>query len=127
MNGRGLTTRAGGRQRRRARRLTHPQSWNWRTARVGGARRRLAGGGPADGEVVLLGSMAAGKCVGVILEILRERLRVPADFVGRGDMSRGRLLLRSAVDRIELPYIPVAGAVRKGKRPPKLAPRRYGN
>ena len=65
------------------------------------------------------------KNVGVMLEILRERLRFPADFVGRGDMSRGGLLLRCAVDRTELPYIPVAGAVRKGKRPPKLAPRRY--
>jgi len=49
----------------------------------------------------------------------------PADFVGRGDMSRGGLLLRCAVDRCELNYISVAGAVRKGKRPPKLEPRRY--
>ena len=40
-------------------------------------------------------------------------------------MSRGGLLLRCAVDRTELAYIPVHGAVRKGKRPPKLEPRRY--
>ena len=45
--------------------------------------------------------------------------------LGAGDMSRGGLLLRSAVDGIELDYISVAGAVRKGKRPPKLEPRRY--
>ena len=38
----------------------------------------------------------------------------------------GGLLLRCAVDRNELDYIPVQGAVRKGKRPPKLEPRRYG-
>jgi hypothetical protein len=76
-------------------------------------------------DVVLLGSIATGKYVGVMLEILQERLRFPSDFVGRGDMSRGGLLLRCAVDRTELGYIPVAGATRKGKRPPKLEPRRY--
>jgi hypothetical protein len=87
--------------------------------------RRLVRRLTPQGDVVLLGSIATGKYVGVMLEILRERLRFPADFVGRGDMSRGGLLLRSAVDRAELSYIPVAGAVRKGKRPPKLEPRRY--
>ena len=76
-------------------------------------------------EVVLLGSVATGKYVSVLLDILQTRIHFPADFVGRGDMSRGGLLLRSAVDGTELPYIPVHGAVRKGKRPPKLAPRRY--
>ena len=76
-------------------------------------------------EVVLLGSVATAKYVGVLLEILRERIRFPGDFVGRGDMSRGGLLLRCAADRTELSYIPVQCAVRKGKRPPKLEPRRY--
>ena len=76
-------------------------------------------------QVVLLGSVATGKYVSVLLEILRERIQFPAEFVGRGDMSRGGLLLRCAVDRTELVYIPVRGAVRKGKRPPKLEPRRY--
>ncbi|MDQ3117386.1 MAG: hypothetical protein M3Q86_12395 [Verrucomicrobiota bacterium] len=76
-------------------------------------------------EAVLLGSIATGKYVGIMLEILQQQLRFPADFVGRGDMSRGGLLLRCAVDRTELAYIPVQGAVRKGKRPPKLTPRRY--
>ncbi len=76
-------------------------------------------------DVVLLGSIATGKYVGVLLDLLQERLRFPADFVGRGDMSRGGLLLRCAADRTELDYIPLAGAVRKGKRPPKLEPRPY--
>jgi len=76
-------------------------------------------------EIVLLGSVATGKYVNVLLQILRERIQFPAEFVGRGDMSRGGLLLRCAVDRTELVYIPVRGAVRKGKRPPKLEPRRY--
>jgi hypothetical protein len=86
--------------------------------------RRLAKGLPTA-EFVLLGSIATGKYIEVLLENFGERLLFPADFVGRGDMSRGGLLLRCAVDRTELHYIPVAGAVRKGKRPPKLEPRRY--
>ena len=88
--------------------------------------QRLAKKLPPDAEIVLLGSIATAKYVDVLLEHFGQRLCFPADFVGRGDMSRGGLLLRSAVDRCELNYIPVAGAVRKGKRPPKLEPRRYG-
>ena len=87
--------------------------------------KKLAKKLSAQGEAVLLGSVATGKYVDVLLEHFGQRLCFPADFVGRGDMSRGGLLLRCAVDRNELPYISVAGAVRKGKRPPKLEPRRY--
>lgn len=76
-------------------------------------------------EIILLGSVATKKYVDVLLENFQGRLHFPAEFVGRGDMSRGGLLLRCAVDRTELDYISVAGAVRKGKRPPKLEPRRY--
>src|ERR1043166_2421058 len=81
---------------------------------------------PANAQIVLLGSIATAKYVDVLLEHFGQRLCFPADCVGRGDMSRGGLLLRCAVDRCELNYISVAGAVRKGKRPPKLEPRRYG-
>lgn len=77
-----------------------------------------------DGRVVLLGSIATGKYVDVLLETFGERLVFPSDFVGRGDMSRGGLLLRCVSDGRELAYEPVAGAVRRGKRPPKLAPLR---
>ncbi len=87
--------------------------------------RKLTKHLPADVEVVLLGSVATGKYVDILVENFGERLLFPAEFVGRGDMSRGGLLLRCAVDRRELEYIPVKGAVRKGKRPPKLEPRRY--
>lgn len=87
--------------------------------------RRLAKDLSANCDVVLLGSIATGKYVEVFLKHFRERLRFPADFVGRGDMSRGGLLLRCAADQAELQYIPVAGARLNGKRPPKLAPRRY--
>ena len=80
---------------------------------------------PSESRVVLLGSIATGKYVDVLLDNFGDRLLFPGDFVGRGDMSRGGLLLRCAVDRCELSYIPVRGAIRKGKRPPKLEPRRY--
>jgi hypothetical protein len=86
--------------------------------------RRLATKLPAQGEVILLGSIATAKYVDVLLANFGERLRFPADFVGRGDMSRGGLMLRCAADGQELSYIPVAGAIVNGKRPPKLAPRR---
>ena len=76
-------------------------------------------------EVILLGSIATGKYVDVLLANFGERLRFPVDFVGRGDMSRGALMLRCAADRRELSYVPVGGAIVNGKRPPKLAPRRY--
>jgi len=87
--------------------------------------RQLATILPRDCDIVLLGSIATGKYVDVFLKHFKERLRFPADFVGRGDMSRGGLMLRCAADRQELRYISVAGAVLSGKRPPKLAPRRY--
>ena len=87
--------------------------------------RRLVRRLTPECDVVLLGSIATGKYIDVLLRIIKERLRFPSDFVGRGDMSRGGLLLRCAVDRTALRYIPVDGALRKGKRPPKLAPRRY--
>ncbi|MDQ6622067.1 MAG: hypothetical protein M3Y86_01095 [Verrucomicrobiota bacterium] len=80
---------------------------------------------PRDTQIVLLGSIATGKYVDVLVENFAERLVFPSDFVGRGDMSRGGLLLRCAVDGCELDYVPVSGAIRHGKRPPKLAPRRY--
>ena len=74
-------------------------------------------------EVVLLGSVATGKYVDVLLEVFGERLLFPVDFVGRGDMSRGALLLRAAREGRELAYEPVAGAVRHGRRAPRVAAR----
>ena len=85
------------------------------------ARRLARRIGPAD-EVVLLGSIATGKYVEPLLAVLGERLRFPADFVGRGDMSRGGLLLRCARAGTELPYVGVRDAVRRGPRPPRLPP-----
>lgn len=74
---------------------------------------------------VLLGSIASDKYVNVLTGILGERLLFPVDFVGRGDMSRGGLMLRAAADGPELEYAPVLGAVRTGTRPPRLEPRSW--
>lgn len=75
------------------------------------------------GRVVLLGSVASGKYVDILLPILGQRLRYPTSFVGRGDMSRGGLLLRSVANGEELEYGPLTAGVRpRGPRPPKLDP-----
>jgi hypothetical protein len=75
-----------------------------------------------DCEVVLLGSIASAKYVDVLVGIFGDRLLFPTEFVGRGDMSRGGLMLRSVRDGQELGYAPVRGAVRHGPRPPRLPP-----
>ena len=85
------------------------------------ARALLLAIGP-DCDVVLLGSVASGKYVDLLLPIFGERLMLPPDFVGRGDMSRGGLMLRCVAAGLELPYVPIAGATRHGQRPPKLQP-----
>jgi len=75
-----------------------------------------------DCEVVLLGSIASAKYVDILTDVFGDRLLFPIDFVGRGDMSRGGLLLRAVRSGEELPYVPVTGAVRHGPRPPRLPP-----
>jgi len=74
----------------------------------------------ADDQVVLLGSVATDKYVGPLLEVFGDRLLFPATFAGRGDMSRGGLLLRCAQSGTPLECVPVRGAVRHGPKPPKL-------
>lgn len=91
---------------------------------LGPLRRDVAALASGEEEVVLLGSIATGKYADTLIEALGERLLFPREFVGRGDMSRGGLLLRQVQEGRELEYIPVAGAVRHGARPPKLAPLR---
>jgi len=76
---------------------------------------------PGD-RVVLLGSIATGKYVDLIERLLDGRLFFPSAFVGRGDMSRGGLMLRCVLRGEELDYVPIAGAIRRGPRPPRLEP-----
>jgi len=68
-------------------------------------------------RIVLLGSVATNKYVKPLLGVFGERLLFPVEFVGRGDMSRGALLLAAAREAGELEYAPVAGAKRQGPRP----------
>lgn len=74
-----------------------------------------------DCSYVLLGSVASAKYTAPLLEVFGERLVFPADFVGRGDMSRGGLMLRHARSGVELRYVPVLGARLHGARPPRLS------
>ena len=75
-----------------------------------------------QGRAILLGSIATDKYSQVLLAAFGERLMFPQEFVGRGDMSRGGLMLRHASTGTELEYASLAGAVRRGSRPAKLAP-----
>lgn len=77
-----------------------------------------------EGEVVLLGSIAQAKYTAPLLEVFGDRLLFPSAFVGRGDMSRGGLLLRATDAGEELAYVKVRGTAIHGSRPPKLEPRR---
>ncbi|HEX5107503.1 MAG TPA: hypothetical protein VFV95_03620 [Vicinamibacterales bacterium] len=95
----------------------------YRTPMERAARSLLDVVGP-DCEVILLGSIASAKYVEVLLPIFGEKLMFPPAFVGRGDMSRGGLMLRCVAANAELEYAPVAGAIRHGQRPPKLPPLR---
>jgi hypothetical protein len=85
---------------------------------------RLASQLAPTARVVLLGSVATDKYVDVLVPQLGDRLYYPPTFVGRGDMSRGGLLLRSADSGIELDYEPLTHlSTRHGARPPKLEAR----
>ena len=75
-----------------------------------------------DDDVVLLGSIASDKYVEPLLGVFGDRLLFPVDFVGRGDMSRGGLLLRARRAGVEPAYGKVLGAVRHGPKPPRLPP-----
>jgi hypothetical protein len=75
-----------------------------------------------DCEAVLLGSVATPKYVEPLLCQFGARLLFPAEFVGRGEMSRGSLLLRCVREGIQLHYAPVAEAELRGRRMEKPAP-----
>lgn len=98
-----------------------PADSRFRRPLVAAARRVRERIGPRC-EVVLLGSVASPKYVDVLGAVFGDRLTFPLDFVGRGDMSRGGLLLRCVAAGRELEYGPVLGAVVHGPRPPRLAP-----
>lgn len=65
---------------------------------------------------VLLGSVATDKYVQPLTQVFGERLLFPPEFSGRGDMSRGSLLLRAARENAELVYAPLLRSARHGSR-----------
>jgi hypothetical protein len=67
--------------------------------------KKLASGIGPDCEVVLLGSLASRKYLEILRPIFGSRLIIPAEFIGRGDMSRGGLLLRYVRENRELNYV----------------------
>jgi hypothetical protein len=67
-------------------------------------------------HVVLLGSIASSRYLELLLEVFGERLQFPAEFIGRGDMSRGSLLLECAAQGRELTYVRAAGSARHAAR-----------
>ena len=76
----------------------------------------------SDTQIILLGSIATPKYVDPLVECFGEQLFFPADFVGRGDMSRGGLLLRAVAADRELAYQQLSGTLKRtGRRPPKLS------
>ena len=84
--------------------------------------RELSARLPQGARAVLLGSVATAKYLEPIAEVLGDRLFFPRDFIGRGDMSRGALLLQRVDAGHELDYVPfVGGVARRGPRAPGVA------
>jgi hypothetical protein len=75
-------------------------------------------------EIVLLGSIATPKYVDPLLGVFGDRLVFPIEFVGRGVMSRGGLMLRCVESGVPLTYVRLHEAARHGAKPPKLKPLR---
>jgi hypothetical protein len=59
----------------------------------------------SDCELILLGSIGTGKYLDILGPAFGSRLRIPGEFVGLGDMSRGGLLLRCVRENRQLNYI----------------------
>ena len=78
-------------------------------------------------DFILLGSVATLKYLEPIFGILQHRLLFPEDFIGRGDFSRGGLMLRCARSGVQLTYSTLGNLTRHGPRPPKLPKLRRGD
>jgi predicted kinase len=87
------------------------------------ALERAHGG---DTRFVLLGSVASDKYVVPLTRVFGDHLLFPPDFIGRGDMSRGALLLKAVRERRPLAYAPIEGAIRHGPKAPSAARPRRG-
>jgi hypothetical protein len=66
-------------------------------------------------RVVLLGSVATGKYVDLLLPVFGDRLLFPRDFAGAGDMQRGGMLLRAVREDRELEYVTLDAPRRRAR------------
>ncbi|MGE5854598.1 MAG: hypothetical protein ACM35E_15850 [Deltaproteobacteria bacterium] len=89
----------------------HVKNQTYRAALRRSAKELITQIGP-ECEIVLLGSVATGKYLDILAPIFGSRLRVPAEFVGLGDMARGGLLLRCVRENRQLNYVEVASVLR---------------
>lgn len=78
---------------------------------------QLAAGLQDEDAAVLLGSIATSKYLEPLADVLGSRLHYPQEFIGRGDMSRGSLMLRCAAEGRELTYVAVAQGTPEGRGP----------
>lgn len=95
--------------------LVHPYNPEYRAPLVRDAQALNQSLAP-DVRIILLGSIATPKYVEPLLEIFGSRLYFPVEFVGRGDMSRGSLLLRCARQKMQLTYSPIVTTIRTTRR-----------
>jgi hypothetical protein len=78
------------------------------------AKRLLKACGAAC-RFVLLGSVATGKYVDLLLPVFGDRLLFPREFAGAGDMKRGGMLLRAVREDRELEYVTLDAPRRRAK------------
>ncbi len=78
-------------------------------------------------ELILLGSVGTGKYLDILAPIFGSRLRIPAEFVGLGDMSRGGLLLRCVRENRQLNYTDAASVITSGPKRSRINRRNAGN
>ena len=78
--------------------------------------RKLAVNLDPECELILLGSVGTRKYLDILAPIFGARLRIPAEFVGLGDMSRGGLLLRCVRENRQLNYIDAASVGTSGSK-----------
>lgn len=68
-----------------------------------------------NSRVVLLGSVATGKYVDLLLPVFGDRLLFPREFAGAGDMKRGGMLLKAVREGEELEYVTLDAPRRRAR------------
>jgi hypothetical protein len=82
--------------------------------------RKLSESLGTEGKVIFLGSLGTKRYIPLLKEILGNRILVPRDFLGMGNMKRGAVLLRCVREHRQLSYVTLADT--EVTRKPKLGP-----